>query len=351
MQNLTTQEPGNSGADRLSAFGRRFSQGLSRVPTRRWRQLALLIIVVWLAHTLAQLFWALTPAPEIPAARISANALSTGGTQTNTREVDVDSLKDLTVFGASSGEVEPLPEPEAEPLEPQIEDQAVDTKLSLVLQGVINSSDTKAARAIIADSKSQAIYGPGDELENMNNVKVAKVLNLRVILDNKGQYESLWLYKDDPNAPRIAKQYSTPVDTPSRSWEGDPQELSEGSDADAQDDQQDADQGPRERDEPRAEVAPEQAVEQARRNLSDVVAFNIHRENGKIKGYQVRPGRNAAAFEAVGLQSGDVVTAVNGTALDNPGRIMEIYRNMSQATSASLEVERDGEVVIIDVEL
>lgn len=346
MQNLTMQEPGTSGADRLNAVGRRLGQALSRVSTRRWQQLALLFIVLWLAHSLAQLFWALTPSPEIPPASISPNALETGSSQSGTRPVDVNELKELTIFGAGSGEVEELPVEQAQPLEPQIEDQAVDTKLSLVLQGVINSSDSKSARAIIADAKSQAIYGPGDELENMNNVKVAKVLDLRVILDNKGQYESLWLYKDDPNAPRIARrQAPPPADTPSRSWDGDPQELSEGQDAEA------PAQGPLEKDTPGAEDDASQAIEAARKNLSDVVAFNIHRENGQIKGYKVRPGRNSAAFDAVGLQNGDVVTAVNGTPLDNPGRIMEIYRNLGQATSASLEIERNGEPVTVDIEL
>jgi general secretion pathway protein C len=30
---------------------------------------------------------------------------------------------------------------------------------------------------------------------------------------------------------------------------------------------------------------------------------------------------------------------------------MEIYRNLGQTTSASLEIERDGEIVTVDVEL
>lgn len=346
MQNLTLQEPGTSGGDRLSSVGRRLSQALSRVPLRRWQQLAMLLIVLWLAHTLAQLFWVVSPQPEIPAAQISADQLAEGDNSASRRDADIDALRALTVFGTRDAPADAVATEQQQPLEPQIEDQAVDTKLSLVLQGVINSSDMASARAIIADAKAQAIYGPGDEIENMRGVKVAKVLDLRVILDNKGQYESLWLYKDDPNSQRMTRRYNPPpVDTPSRSWEGDPEAMNEGSDAANGPLQQDTPQ-------PAEEAAPEEAsIEQIGQNLSDVVAFNIHRENGEIKGYRVRPGRNPAAFDAVGLQSGDVVTAVNGTPLDNPGRIMEIYRNLGQATSASLEVERNGEVVTIDVEL
>ncbi|WP_339616826.1 type II secretion system protein GspC [uncultured Gilvimarinus sp.] len=347
MQNLTTQDPGMAGGDRFGSLQRRVSQAFRRVPERRWKQLAGLLILLWLTHSLAQLFWLLVPTPEIPAAEISANALASTEANTSARDVDIDELRNLTLFGAGAGDddAEFANEP-AQPLEPQIEDQAVDTKLSLVLSGIVGSSVDASARAIIADAKTQAIYGPGDEIENQRGVKVAKVLSLRVILDNNGQYESLWLYKEDPNAPRRQVRYDPPANT-SRSWEGDEEQYNAG-------DAEPAVQGPLEADQVNKEEASANSssgVEQISQNLSDVVAFNIHRENGQIKGYRIRPGRNPEAFNAAGLKAGDIVTSVNGSALDNPGKIMEIYRNLGQTTSASLEIERDGEIVTVDVEL
>ncbi|WP_049723148.1 type II secretion system protein GspC [Gilvimarinus polysaccharolyticus] len=344
MQNFTTQKPGMTGGDRLGNVQRRTSQAFRRVSERRWKQLAGLLILLWLTHSLAQLFWLLVPTPEIPAAEISANALVSTNTGPRMGDVNINELRQLSLFGAGAGaETEAQVNEPVQPLQPQIEDEAVDTKLSLVLSGIIGSSVDASARAIIADAKAQAIYGPGDEIENQRGVKVAKVLSLRVILDNNGQYESLWLYKEDPNVPRRQVRYDPPP-AASRSWEGDEQQYNENDETEA------AVQGPLEADQVNA-TSSGAVVEQISQNLSDVVAFNIHRENGQIKGYRVRPGRNPDAFNAAGLKAGDVVTGVNGTALDNPGKIMEIYRNLGQTTSASLEIERDGETVTIDVEL
>lgn len=347
MQNFSLQETSTSGSHRLHAIMERLGSAVRRVPLSRWQALILLLIVLWLAYSLAQLFWVLMPEPEVRAAEASAGLVSVGTSEQAPRAVDIDALRALSVFGAASSDSRDIEEPVSQPLAPQIEDQAVDTKLSLVLQGVINSSDSESARAIIADARSQQIYGPGDDIENMRGVKVAKVLDLRVILDNKGQYESLWLYKEGEAYRPSSRRNSAPVATASRSWEGDDDgNLSEGSDAEPME------SGPIEQDSPGGKASDEGvSAEQIGQKLSDVVAFNIHRENGQIKGYKVRPGRNPAAFEAVGLESGDIVTAVNGTALDNPGRIMEIYRNLGQATSASLEIERNGDLVTIDVEL
>ncbi|MDO3388719.1 type II secretion system protein GspC [Gilvimarinus sp. SDUM040013] len=347
MQNFSLQDTGAASSHRFGSLARRAGAALGKVPLKRWQALVMLLIVLWLAHSLAQLFWAVIPSPDIPPAQVAVSTLTNTGSDAKA-DADITRLRELTVFGTSAeGEESENNTVPARPLEPQIEDQAVDTKLSLVLQGVINSSDNRSARAIIADSRNQEIYGPGDEIKNMRGVKVAKVLDLRVILDNKGQYESLWLYKEGPGGRQIAKRYDAPpAASNSRSWEGDDSEfLDEGGNA------QEPQTGPIERDIPKG---PQEnvSVEQIGQNLSDVVAFNIHRDSsGQIKGYKVRPGRNPAAFDAVGLESGDVVTAVNGTPLDNPGRIMEIYRNLGQATSASLEVERNGDTVTIDVEL
>jgi general secretion pathway protein C len=45
---------------------------------------------------------------------------------------------------------------------------------------------------------------------------------------------------------------------------------------------------------------------------------------GSLRGYRVYPGRNRAQFAGLGLQPGDLVMAVNGAALDDPNRGLEI---------------------------
>jgi general secretion pathway protein C len=87
------------------------------------------------------------------------------------------------------------------------------------------------------------------------------------------------------------------------------------------------------------------------RNLSDVVAMSIYREGGQVVGYKIRPGRDAEKFKTLGLQTDDIVTAVNGMPLTNPAKIMEVYKSMGNTTSASLEIKRGGSVMTVDVVL
>jgi general secretion pathway protein C len=64
---------------------------------------------------------------------------------------------------------------------------------------------------------------------------------------------------------------------------------------------------------------------------------------GSLRGYRVYPGRNRAQFANLGLQPGDLVLAVNGAALDDPNRGLEILRGVGQGSAVTLTVERAGQ--------
>jgi general secretion pathway protein C len=64
---------------------------------------------------------------------------------------------------------------------------------------------------------------------------------------------------------------------------------------------------------------------------------------GSLRGYRVYPGRNRAQFARLGLQPGDLVLAVNGAALDDPNRGLEILRGVGQGSAVTLSVERGGQ--------
>ena len=71
--------------------------------------------------------------------------------------------------------------------------------------------------------------------------------------------------------------------------------------------------------------------------------------NGQQRGYRVYPGRNRAQFNRLGLLPGDMVTAINGTPLDDASRGMEILQTMNTASSVNMTVERNGESVQVNV--
>ncbi|MFZ2509077.1 MAG: PDZ domain-containing protein, partial [Steroidobacteraceae bacterium] len=64
---------------------------------------------------------------------------------------------------------------------------------------------------------------------------------------------------------------------------------------------------------------------------------------GQLRGYRVYPGRNRAQFAKLGLQPGDLVTAVNGAPLDDPNRALETLRGIGTGPAVTLTVDRNGQ--------
>ena len=65
----------------------------------------------------------------------------------------------------------------------------------------------------------------------------------------------------------------------------------------------------------------------------------------KLSGYRIYPGgrTSVGAFTHLGLRPGDLITGVNGTALDDPNRANEILQTLSSAANANVTVLRNGQ--------
>lgn len=69
------------------------------------------------------------------------------------------------------------------------------------------------------------------------------------------------------------------------------------------------------------------------------------RMNGlRVNGFTVSAAGDGAALRAAGLQSGDVILAVNGNELNSLQGAAGLRRDLSNATSAEIRYERDGQV-------
>jgi hypothetical protein len=77
--------------------------------------------------------------------------------------------------------------------------------------------------------------------------------------------------------------------------------------------------------------------------LSDIMRNQPVLMQGKLRGFRVYPGRNRQAFTRLGLRSGDLVIAINGTPLDDPSRGDEIFRTIGSASEARVTVMRNGQ--------
>ncbi len=290
---------------------------LRRLPPELWRGLVLFLAVAWMVKSSATLFWLIFPVPEASQPPKPALPLQTSSAPVSGGSL---SFKDLAPLGGVFGTSAPVAV-SATPV-PQAQNKNIEstknTKLNLKLHGLFASSDPKIGSAIIASGKEQKLYSVDDEIEGNRGVKLARVLDRRVILDNRGSLESLWLFSEDD-----FKIAARPASTPTPKSKSDaPKNI-------------------------RTSARPDQVP----KNIGDVVRFSVHREGGQMVGYRIRPGRDRELFSQVGLKANDIVTSVNGIEVNDPKQIRSVYKSMKTATEAQLTVRRDDQIHSITISL
>lgn len=293
-------------------------------------------LVIILAYSLAQFTWLIVPAPPltatVPVSKASINLAATPTGPTGAHA----SLAQLHLFG-----------------EPQAQNAAIaeapkvvpPTPLNLTLKGVVASDDANNARAIIADqANKEDSYAVNAQLPG--DAVLEEIHADHVVLMRNGQNEILALVKDDqsggaPNAS-IAPSASLPTPLPLADEFLQAPEFAEGS-------------VPTNPGDASGEAASQAAdISSTLRNYRDALATNPQslaglaqaepvQENGKFLGYRVQPGSDPTLFTGLGLEPGDVVTAVNGITLDNPAKAFEIMQNLTTANQVQVVVNRNGQ--------
>jgi len=286
---------------RLDSFARVLRPVWERLPG-----LAAAVLVVILAHTLAQATWRLFPPPQEmpPPAPVSEPAQATASAQKDWARRVVDSH----LFGRWPAS---RPEPVATaPIE------APETSLRLTLRGVYQGAGNDFAIITDAGGKDEA-YRVGDALPG--GATLAEIYPDRVILERNGRLETLKLPREGEGGRRA------------RTMRGDARGRSAAAG--------------------RLQVPAGAGEVLARyrerlltdpQSVMDVVRAEPYRRGGRIVGYRVYPGRDRELLAQVGLQPGDVITEVNGLGLDNPLNGLEIMRGLQSASQVSVKVLRNG---------
>ena len=278
-----------------------------KVPIKYYRVGLIALASLWACHTLASLFWVILAPPPLPVLQVTPTGVSV---DTSTRKsVAIGPTQNLNLFGnfnaAQQAEAPPPDETQNLPL----------AQLSVELLGIISANDPDRSWAILGRGDDQKLYKIGDEIDGNRGVKVAKIYDLKIIVNNNGKSEELWLYGEDGS--KLASR------TPSNY-----------------------------RPEPRSSVEPAivnaSQLQQAK-NIGDVVRFMVATENGKMIGYKVRPGRQRELFDQVGLKTDDIVVSVNGIEVNEPSKVREVYQALKTATEANLQVLRDGSTHSIQI--
>ena len=72
---------------------------------------------------------------------------------------------------------------------------------------------------------------------------------------------------------------------------------------------------------------------------------------GKVTGYRVKNIAAGSLAARYGIKNGDVVTKVNGIALENLSQVNEIYRSIKSGTLFAVEILRAGSPLTLSFQL
>jgi general secretion pathway protein C len=182
---------------------------------------------------------------------------------------------------------------------------APQSTLPLVLTGIISAEDPQNGLAILGQTAATAkVFAVGDNVPG--GAKLHSVYSDRVVIDRGGHLETLML--PHQVAPGGAPPSASVLNTES----------------------------------PVADRMRKLITEQPSL-MADVMRPQPVFANGKQTGYRVYPGRNRQAFVRLGLRPGDLVTAINGTPLDDPEHGQEIFRTLGSSAEAHVTVTRNGQ--------
>lgn len=274
--------------DRIVAPLRRPSGGLRAGVATAGPAIATLVFVIVLAAQLAALLWRAlgSTGPEGP----QPVAIDTGAAPT----IDLAAIVNAHLFGVAAATGDPSSAPA--------------TSANLTLAGTLAGPDPAVGWAIIgASGQSARVYATGALLPG--GTKLAAVYPDRVILDRNGARESLMLPRLSGGGTASPVAYAQGAGAPPASLADSVRQL----------------------------MAQDPAAANELLRPQPVFA------GGSLRGYRVYPGRNRAQFARLGLQPGDLVTAVNGAALDDPNRGLEILRGIGAGSAVMLSIDRNGQ--------
>jgi len=272
---------------------------LNRIPaSHQWRALAL-------ARGPRIATWALALALGVQAAMIVTDLAGGGQSRKSDlrppspasvarRGIDVASITNGHLFGTV-----------ADQAKGGAAADATQTSMQLVLTGIIAGKDPRVGFAIVGENATAAkVHAVGDNVPG--GAKLHSVYSDRVLLDRNGHLEYLTLPHTTGALNGNPVQAAVPNMNPAF-------------------------------DRVRRLITEDPSA------LSDIMRNQPVLMQGKLRGFRVYPGRNRQAFTRLGLRSGDLVIAINGTPLDDPARGDEIFRTIGSASEARVTVMRNGQ--------
>lgn len=269
---------------------------LQRLPT-----LAVIVLLLLIAWASAQLFWqALTP--SAPGNVVAQRAGPAGSS--STAPDYASQIANKSLFGKANVEASASTE------EPE---DAPDTRLNLKLVGVYAVDDPKQGYAIIANgSRPEELVLVDGKMAG--NIVLDSVYPDRVLISRAGKRETLRLPATESTGIKFTSKGGA------RNSKKAAQSLGDF----------------------RKELTQNPA------KLAEFVNAAPARENGKFVGYRITTLKPHPMLSQVDIQSGDIITRINGVDISSPAQGVKALQKLSTDNSVQLTLSRGGQVIEVN---
>jgi general secretion pathway protein C len=249
----------------------------------------LYVLVIVLAYQMAGLSWSVLERHFVERNNmVKPSAEKVSPVTSKSKEASFQNLSNLHLFGKMEANQVAIAVPETAP----------ETSLGLVLYGVFTDPDVKQGSAIIGQKTGdQQHYSVDDKVGS--GVWLAEVRNDHVLLKRGGSFEMLKFPKEASTGVDI--QSSARVNTPNLSEEK--QSFME--------------------------------------SVKIIPVFSG--KDRKLKGYRLLPKKNRAVYNRLGLRPSDIITSINGIALNDQRESMKVIAELVKAESIEVELDRNGQ--------
>ncbi|MDQ7048550.1 MAG: type II secretion system protein GspC [Enterobacterales bacterium] len=297
--------------DNLIAWGKNYSNWLPVIQWTGWFTLCLI---------LAKLFWALTMHFTAASPSLQLGPIKQVSQSKSTTAINVKPLIEKHLFGSSD-----------QPMSVVVEDVVERvTQLNLKLRGIYAASNPSRSNSIIEDGKGkQAVYFIGDSLNVSGRVFLRQVYRDRVILETNGVKEVLKLKDDIPGVRSPLSSIQSKLSKKIRKVQ------------DKRKNQMIT----------RSLSKYKKQLKENPVSLVGIVNYRPKLENGEMIGIEISPGKDKRLFTQLGLRRKDVITAINGVALDNIQNAMNLLSDIGNMRELQVDIKRENESVNLLVNL
>ena len=267
-----------------------------------------LLLVLGLAWLLAQFTWRLM-LPVAPEAAVAPTGVAVASAPAPATDRGREVAR-LHLFGEASAPAAVVEAPR----------EAPDTRLRLVLRGLFAARDAEQALAIVAEpGGDEKAYRIGDPLPG--GAELREIHADRIILSRAGRHETLRLPQED--AIDVAPRAPTTAPVPAGAAP-DPTEILRGH---------------------------RETLRSNPQSLIGLVRPMPVQENGQLVGFRLLPGSEPGFLNQLGLRAGDIVTAINGMALNDPASGAQALQALQNETSLILEIRRGQQNMTLNFEV